>query len=168
MKWKIHIVSFKNCFSIDFKILNKQFVLSAINLKSKWPYAHTSIVHYNSETIKNIQETPVREDQIEARSLLKGFTIAGSQAREKYGPEVEELPEPMVTQVIQTNGQWFHFSVFQLNTLTIDRNTTIKNIFWNSPRMWLYNSCSYVNGRPSLVDYNPEVLNKTMAFYKNE
>lgn len=78
------------------------------------------------------------------------------------------MPKPVVVQVIQTNGQWFHFSVYQLNTLVLDKNSAVKNIFWDHNRIWLYESSSFLNGRPTLVGYNPEVLNKCMAFYKND
>ncbi|KZC10603.1 hypothetical protein WN55_00355 [Dufourea novaeangliae] len=70
---------------------------------------HTIFINNNPEEVKNITELPVFEDQIHARSLIESFTAAGTYARQRFGLDVKELPEPVVVQwdkkflVVSTN-----------------------------------------------------------------
>lgn len=65
---------------------------------------------------------------------------------------------------MHTDGKMFHFSIFQLNTLELDKDSKTKNIFWHVPRIALYQFCGYIEGKPSLIEYNPEVIKKLLAF----
>ncbi|KAG8041702.1 hypothetical protein G9C98_007006 [Cotesia typhae] len=103
-----------------------------------------------------------------ARSLVKSFTTAASCAYQKYGADVKELPEPITIQCVQSNSQAFHFSVFQLNTLNINGTEGPKNFWWSMPEINLFDTAAYVEGRPVLEGYNPEVFKRILAFYTNE
>ncbi|XP_043278339.1 39S ribosomal protein L37, mitochondrial [Venturia canescens] len=138
-----------------------------VSSESTWCNPHTIMITYDSELVKNITELPVTNDQIQARSLLKSFATAACCAKQKFGDDVIDLPEPVTIQCIQSNGKWFEFSVFQLNTLDIDNDRGTRNIWWSSPRLELYEIAGYVSGRPTLEKYNPEVFQKFLAFYKN-
>lgn len=118
--------------------------------------------------IKNLTELPVTDDQLHSRSIMKSFTATASCARQKFGMDVKDLPEPITIQCIQTDGQKFHFSIFQLNTLNLDGVDGTKNFWWSSPNMYLYNDLSYIEARPTLSGYNSQVFDTIYAFYKND
>lgn len=42
-------------------------------------------MHYTPLDVSNITLEPVKEDQIESRALLKGFTFAAAKAQSLYG-----------------------------------------------------------------------------------
>lgn len=139
----------------------------AINTRSALMNAHTILINYDPEEVKNLTELPVTKSQIHARSMIKSFTAAMACARQRFGSNVKELPEPVVVQCIQSDGQSFHFSVYQLNSLTIDNTEGNRNFWWSSPSMKLYEKAEYENGRPHLEGYNNEVFKVFHAFYKN-
>lgn len=135
---------------------------------SPWINPHTIFVYHDEANIKNITELPVKKNQLIARSLVKSFTTAASCAYQKYGADVKELPEPITIQCVQSNSQAFHFSVFQLNTLNINGTEGPKNFWWSMPEINLFDTATYVEGRPVLEGYNPEVFKRILAFYTNE
>lgn len=122
-------------------------------------------VHYDPVIMKNITELPVRETQIHARSLIKAFTAAASSARWHFGVNVQKLPEPITVPCVQSDGQNFHFTVFQLNTLDLNGTEGDKNFCWSLPSMKLYEWSEYKDGIPTLEGYNPEVFKTLKAFY---
>ena len=128
---------------------------------------HTIFVYHDKTKVKNLTELETTETQIVARALLKAFTAATSTARQKFGFEIKELPEPITVQCVQTDGKAFYFSVYQLNTLNVDGQDSIKNYYWTLPKMNLYETGGYVEGRPTLDGYNPDVFKRILAFYKN-
>ncbi|KAI4498174.1 hypothetical protein M0802_006660 [Mischocyttarus mexicanus] len=141
--------------------------LYPIETTTPWLNVHTIFISHNPVEVKNTSELPVVNDQIRARSMIKSFTAAASNARLKYGSDVKELPEPIIVQCIESNGRQFHFSVFQLNTLDINKTEGIRNFWWSSPVLNLFDEACYKTGRPILSNYNPEVVKKLFAFYKN-
>ena len=125
------------------------------------------MIHHDPIKVKNLTELPTRETQVLARNMLKAFSAAASCARRRFGESVQDLPEPVTVQCIQTEGQSFHFSVFQLNTLNIDGTEGTKNYWWTSPRLNLYDKAEYFDGKPLIEGYNPEVFKRIFAFYNN-
>ncbi|XP_049782096.1 39S ribosomal protein L37, mitochondrial [Schistocerca cancellata] len=130
-------------------------------------YVNTAITYFDETKVFNLYETPVTEKQILGRTLAKAFAVAAAQARHRFGDNVKNLPEPVTIQCIQTDGRWFHFLVFQLNTLNLNGKDGVKNIMWNIPRIQLFNSCTYIKGKPTLEGYNPEVFKRLLGFYKH-
>ncbi|KAF7998248.1 hypothetical protein HCN44_009646 [Aphidius gifuensis] len=136
----------------------------------EWINPHTIFFYHDPETVINLTELPVRENQLLARSLIKSFTAGAGCARQKYGPDFNgDLPEPLTIQCVQTNGQSFHFSVLQLNTLNINdySNNSKVNYWWSMPQIDLYKLSKYETGKPIFEGYNPEVFRRILAFYKN-
>ena len=145
-----------------------KYEMFPINIKSPIvANIHTIFINYDPEEVKNLTELPVTEDQIYARSLIKSFTAAAGFARQKFGTEVKELPEPVVVQCVQSDGQKFHFSVYQLNTLDLD-NENIRNFWWSEPFIKLYELADYEDARPCLRGYNNAVFKRFLAFYQNK
>jgi hypothetical protein len=60
-------------------------VFIAVLHGSKFPHIHTAVIHYNETEVKNIYETPVTEEQILGRTLLKSFAIAAAHAQQRFG-----------------------------------------------------------------------------------
>lgn len=117
--------------------------------------------------MKNVTERPVQESQILARSLAHCFTAAASYAKQRFGDDVKDLPKPVTVQCVQCDGQQFHFSVYQLNTLNLDGTDGLKNFWWSEPRMSIYEKSGYENGTPIITGYNPDVFKRLLAFYRN-
>ncbi|XP_076246698.1 mitochondrial ribosomal protein L37 [Calliopsis andreniformis] len=139
-----------------------------INANSALMNVHTIFLNYDPEEVKNLTELPTTESQIHARAMIKAFTAAVAYARQKFGLNVKELPEPVVVQCIQSDGQTFHFSVYQLNTLMLDGTQGIRNFWWSTPSIKLYDMAQYECGKPTLKGYNNDVFRRFLAFYKNE
>ncbi|PBC25271.1 39S ribosomal protein L37 [Apis cerana cerana] len=142
--------------------------LYPIIMESPFMNVHTIFINYNPEEVRNLTEMPVTEDQIHARSMIKSFTVAATCAQQRFGLNVKILPEPIVVQCIQSDGQNFHFSVYQLNTLDIGNKEGIKNFWWSEPSIKLYKEAQYEKGQPCLKDYNSDVFKRFFAFYKNK
>ncbi|CAK9824088.1 39S ribosomal protein L37, mitochondrial [Anthophora retusa] len=141
--------------------------LYSIGTETPFTNVHTIFINYDPEEVKNLTELPVTEDQIHARSMVKSFTIAAICARQRFGLDIKKLPEPVVVQCVQSDGQKFHFSVYQLNTLDLDGEKGIRNFWWSEPSIKLYESAQYENGQPCLEGYNNEIFKKFLAFYNN-
>ncbi|ENN80062.1 39S ribosomal protein L37, mitochondrial [Dendroctonus ponderosae] len=135
-----------------------------VNKTSRKYHPHTLFINYNKETVKNLFEEEVTQEQICGRTLLKAFTAAAAYAKEQFGDEVKDLPTPVTLQAIQTDGREFYFGVLQLNTLDLS-STETRNIWYQSPVLRLFEKCAYELGRPVLHDYNRAVVNHILAFY---
>ncbi|XP_001662478.2 39S ribosomal protein L37, mitochondrial [Aedes aegypti] len=139
-----------------------------ISRQYRFSHPHTVLLHCAPESVENMFETPVTDDQKEARAMIKAFTVAAARARQLYGNDVQALPAPIQVQVVQTDSQWFHFGIFQLNTLDLNasgESAGSRNLWFRKPRMDLYSQCGYLVGKPSLVDYNRDVLRHMAVFY---
>lgn len=141
--------------------------LYPINKESPLMNVHTIFINHDPSRVKNLSELPVTENQIHARSLIQSFTTAATCARQRFGEDVKELPEPVVVQCIQSDGQNFHFSVYQLNTLDIDGEEGIRNFWWAEPTIKLYEFAGYKEAQPDLAGYNSDVFKRFLAFYRN-
>ncbi|KAK0177758.1 hypothetical protein PV328_001773 [Microctonus aethiopoides] len=138
-----------------------------VSKESPFANSHTLFVIHDCEKVKNFTELPVTENQLLARSLTKSFIAAAACAKQKFGNDVKDLPEPITIQCVQTNGRTFHLSVFQLNTLNIDGIDGKCNLWWSMPQLNLYEKAEYENSKPIVTNYNPEVFKRILAFYKN-
>ncbi|XP_050428661.1 39S ribosomal protein L37, mitochondrial [Adelges cooleyi] len=149
----------------EYNIYKKNEFISPID--GKFNNIHTVFVHFDDTEVKNLYETPVVESQILGRSLMKCYAFAVANAKSKFGEDVVDLPEPITLQCVHTNASWFHFSVFQLNSLAGPEDNEKRNAYWQAPLMNLYTNCNYEEGIPVLEDYNPEVFKHFLAFYMN-
>ncbi|XP_071806834.1 large ribosomal subunit protein mL37-like [Asterias amurensis] len=94
-----------------------------------FPHAHTLFVFAtyfkNSESYK-------------AKGIMFAFANALCRAKQQYGVEEVDLPTPIVTQCIVTNGVKFSFIHVQLNTLRLDSSDGPKNMVWLDAENPLY------------------------------
>lgn len=149
----------------EVNIYNKDEFISPIT--GKYNNVHTAFVYFNETEVNNLYETPVLPSQILGRSLMKSYAFAVANAKSKFGEDVKELPEPITLQCVQTNAKWFHYSVFQLNSLAGPEEDGKKNIYWQTPLLNLYDTCIFDEGIPVLEGYNPEVFKHFLSFYMN-
>lgn len=56
-----------------------------INREYKFSHPHTVLLHCAPEDVANIFETPVTDDQKQARAMIKAFSVAAARARQLYG-----------------------------------------------------------------------------------
>ena len=113
------------------------------------------------------QEERFTEERIAGEALSRSLALAIGQARVKYGADVRgDLPEPVTVQFVFTTGDRFHFSVFQLNTMDLDSETGRKNYFWHEKETAkLFDVCEFVEAKPVLEGFNPDVFRKIAAMY---
>ncbi|XP_053613684.1 large ribosomal subunit protein mL37 [Plodia interpunctella] len=128
-------------------------------------HPHTTWLHINSTEVGNIYETPPTPTQIYGRALTHAFTVAAAYAKQLYGEEIKDLPVPIYVNCIQTNGQKFHFGVFELKTLNLDGTEGTKNVWYCKNDMKMYDSSRYFSGLPVLENYNPKVYGYINALY---
>ncbi|XP_015118168.1 39S ribosomal protein S30, mitochondrial [Diachasma alloeum] len=78
-----------------------------------------------------------------------------------------DVTYPLVNQSVITNGQWWSFSVYQLNTTLLNNwyndSNPKRNILWMTEPMKLYETIE--NGK--LVGVNDDVLKTLIKFYAN-
>ncbi|XP_055697488.1 39S ribosomal protein L37, mitochondrial isoform X2 [Phlebotomus papatasi] len=138
--------------------------LYPINSGNPFPHPHTVFTTFSSNT-KTRYELPANKSQIKSRSLLYAFAIAAAKAKQQFGSGVKRLPYPIVVQAIQSNGQSYHFSVFQLNSLDLSEQEEQKNVWYEMEMEDLYTHCLYIDGKPHLENYNPAIISKFFTFY---
>ncbi|GLV39876.1 mitochondrial ribosomal protein L37 [Carabus blaptoides fortunei] len=129
-------------------------------------HPHTVFVHYDHTKVANLFEEEVTEAQVLGRSLMKTFAVAAAYARQKYGNDVQVLPQPVTLQCVQTDGKQFHFAMLQLNTLDL-QDGGVKNVWYSVPNMPLFQTCEYQVGKPVVLGYNQDVMKYLLAFYNN-
>ncbi|XP_049285905.1 39S ribosomal protein L37, mitochondrial [Anopheles funestus] len=137
-----------------------------ISRNYKLSHPHTILIHCSPGDVKNATELPVSRDQVEGRTMMKAFAVAAARARQLYGEDVKALPNPITVQAVQTDSKTFHFSVYQLNTLDLNSSTD-RNMWFRKAPFDLYSQCDYIVGKPTLDDYNKDVLRHFALFYSN-
>ena len=106
------------------------------------------------------------DSQFESRALIKAFAVSGAWIRKFQHSPKEILDYPVVVQTVQFDGPRVQFGIFQLNTLN-PNCSKIKNFWFRKPIMNLYDECVYKDGRPSLVNYNFDILKILCVLYGN-
>lgn len=136
-------------------------------MRSAFQHAHTILLHWSPQDVRNLHETPVTETQLQARAMLKSFAVAAASARAQYGNDVAVLPQPVCVQCVHTDGRRFQFGSYQLNTLRLDDEGGAKNVWYSVPAVQLFDVCEYRVGQPVLTEYNRQVMKYMLAFYRN-
>eukprot|EP00079_Xenopus_tropicalis_P008404 XP_002931477.1 PREDICTED: 39S ribosomal protein L37, mitochondrial [Xenopus tropicalis] len=112
-------------------------------------------------------------DQLRAKMIMLAYGSALAKARNLFGEDAKVLPEPILVQSIGTDGQHFHFLVFQLNTLDLVSEDGVKNIVWMDSDQSLYSSARLVaKVKRKIVEVpagvcglQPETFKKFWAMY---
>jgi len=85
--------------------------------------------------------------------------------------EVKVLPEPISTQCVMTDGDIFHFTCFQLNTLNFETSDGVKNLVWfdeeERPLFYRLVPKRAMLRNTRYLDYDSDVFRQLVAFYVN-
>ncbi|KAA0716262.1 28S ribosomal protein S30, mitochondrial [Triplophysa tibetana] len=111
-------------------------------------------------------------DQVEvmlrANSIASLFAWTGAQAMYQGFWSEEDVSRPFVSQAVITDGQYFSFFCYQLNTLALTQRSedsnVRKNLCWGSESMRLYESVT--DG--DVVGWNDAVLRLLVQFLMNK
>ncbi|XP_078266125.1 large ribosomal subunit protein mL65 [Rhinoraja longicauda] len=134
-------------------------------------YGHTQF-HFASEKLR--REKLVKDklaDQIEVRLRATGiaslFAWTGAQAAYQGFWSEADVIRPFVSQAVITDGIYFSFFCYQLNTLALtvraDQHNLRKNICWGTESMRLYET---IEGE-DIKEFNDEVLDLLVRFLLN-
>ncbi|XP_076457537.1 large ribosomal subunit protein mL37-like isoform X2 [Babylonia areolata] len=132
-------------------------------LRSEWKNSH---LHTLVITDNNFYKT----DQRVARDILFCLAYTVAQARQRFG-DVSRLPEPVCVQSVSLDHQTLSFVGFQLNTLSLDSNTGVKNQVWVDGGNHLFQKILAQPWMPKAVrderleDLDPSVFHKLLAVY---
>lgn len=141
--------------------------------REDFPYVHAHTLYFHDAVSPRCV---LRPDQFRAKMMMFTFGNALARAHLQYGTEPQKtLDRPVVVQAVGTNGRYFHFLVFQLNTTDLSQDSGVKNQVWMDQDSELY---EYAKVRPlikkkevqvpaGLAGYNPETFNKFLALYLN-
>ncbi|XP_043544091.1 39S ribosomal protein S30, mitochondrial [Chiloscyllium plagiosum] len=134
-------------------------------------YGHTQF-HFASEKLR--REKLIKDDlpdQIEVRLRANGiaslFAWTGAQAMYQGFWSEADVTRPFVSQAVITDGIYFSFFCYQLNTLALtvsaDQHNNRKNICWGTESMRLYEAVEGDN----VIGFNDEVLSLLVRFLLN-
>ncbi|XP_028917278.1 39S ribosomal protein S30, mitochondrial [Ornithorhynchus anatinus] len=134
-------------------------------------YGHTQfhLLPDNMERSRLVKEN--RADQIEvgfrANAIASLFAWTGAQAMYQGFWSEADVTRPFVSQAVVTDGKYFAFFCYQLNTLALtveaDRNNPRKNICWGTESMPLYDTIE----NEEVKGFNDEVLLQIIQFLLN-
>ena len=133
-------------------------VSTRYHLQREFPYCHTLVIPERCD----ISDEP----QLIQKCIVYLFGALATQAIDRHGKEIsgKVLPRPECAQGVVTNGNWFSFVWYQLNTLDLSSiNDGIKNLVSVSHLgpLYTYNKKASVRGKIS--DMDTEILQTLSA-----
>jgi len=131
---------------------NRITVFGGFSCYSNFPFCHTVLC---------VDSSSVTEEQLSARALLTLFSQAAAQSVQNGHKLDEDLQFPLASQGIFTNGQWFAYFCYQLNTLDLRSNKGRCNVFFIGPVMKLFESVVPGEG---LNHFNPNCAKLFLQF----
>lgn len=128
---------------------------------------------YNSRSFLSSRNAAYGSDDnqnaIHANAILSSYAWLFGQACYQGFSTFNDPTYPLTTQTIITDGQFWSFYVYQLNTTQVHQdaiNTNSKvNRCWGTPEMKLYETIDE-NGK--LIGFNDDVLKHLIQFYINK
>lgn len=146
---------------------------NSTGFREGYPFPHAHTLYFDDP--KN-PRCVLRPEQFQAKMVMFAFGNALARAHLQYGTEpLGRLERPVVVQSVGTNGRFFNFLVFQLNTTDLTEDSGVKNLLWMEKDLELY---EYAKVRPlikkkqvqvpaGLAGYNPETFKKFLSLYLN-
>uniref|UniRef100_A0A8D0E073 Mitochondrial ribosomal protein S30 n=1 Tax=Salvator merianae TaxID=96440 RepID=A0A8D0E073_SALMN len=148
---------------------NKIFIGSKVG--DPYIYGHTQF-HLIPDKLKRGRLLKLNLfDQIEvpsrANAIASLFAWTGAQAMYQGFWSQADVTQPFVSQAVLSDGRYFSFFCYQLNTLALsvdaDKNNSRKNICWGTETKPLYESIEDNN----VKGFNDDVLNQLIKFLLN-
>ncbi|KAJ8669585.1 hypothetical protein QAD02_000844 [Eretmocerus hayati] len=123
--------------------------------------------HYRGHLTTRPENYNDNEDALKAQAVYASFTWLYSQACYQGFSTFQDPTYPLVNQAIITNGQWWSFSTYQLNTTALNVDNLYvnprKNMCWVTEPMKLFDS---IEGE-TVHGLNEDVLKHLIKFYAN-
>ncbi|KFV06178.1 hypothetical protein N340_06949, partial [Tauraco erythrolophus] len=157
--------------TIDLQEVNVYKELNDTGFKDGYQYSHPHTLFFLESA--NIRTRRFRPEQLRAKMLMFAFGNALAKARVLYGNEPKVLEQPIVVQSVGTDGQLFHFMVFQLNTTDLVSGDGVKNLVWIDSDQNLYEKAQCVPEvkkrvvlKPAgIYGFQPDTFKKFLALY---
>ncbi|KAK5870851.1 hypothetical protein PBY51_003763 [Eleginops maclovinus] len=135
-------------------------------------YGHTQFHlvpdRYHRDRMARQQQSDQVEVFLRANALTSLFAWTGAQAMYQGFWNHEDVTRPFVSQAVITDGKFFSFFCYQLNTVALsvetDANNPRKNLLWGTESLRLYDSVQ--DG--AVVGLNDDVLKLLVQFLMNK
>ncbi|XP_073322380.1 large ribosomal subunit protein mL65 [Pagrus major] len=135
-------------------------------------YGHTQFHlvpdRYHRDRMARKQQSDQVEVFLRANGLASLFAWTGAQAMYQGFWNHEDVTRPFVSQAVITDGQFFSFFCYQLNTVALsvetDANNPRKNLMWGTESLRLYESVQ--DGE--VVGLNDGVVKLLVQFLMNQ
>ncbi|XP_053181869.1 39S ribosomal protein S30, mitochondrial [Scomber japonicus] len=135
-------------------------------------YGHTQFHlvpdRYHRDRMARQQQSDQVEPFLRANGLASLFAWTGAQAMYQGFWNHEDVTRPFVSQAVITDGQFFSFFCYQLNTVALsvetDSDNPRKNLLWGTESMRLYESVQ--DGE--VVGLDDGVIKLLMKFLMNQ
>jgi len=131
---------------------NRITVFGGFSRHSNFPFGHTVLC---------VDSNSVSEEQVSARALITLFAQATAQSVQDGHKLDEDLRFPLASQGIFTNGQWFAYFCYQLNTIDLRNDKNRHNALYVGPVMKLFESVIPGKG---LNHFNPDCAKLFLQF----
>ncbi|XP_041642636.1 39S ribosomal protein S30, mitochondrial [Cheilinus undulatus] len=147
-------------------------IFTGSKLQDPMCYGHTQFHlvpdRYHRDRMARQQQSDQVENFLRANALASLFAWTGAQAVYQGFWNNEDLTRPFVSQAVISDGKFFSFFCYQLNTLAlsveVDANNPRKNLMWGTESLRLYDSVQ--DGE--LVGLNDEVIKLLVQFLLNQ
>ncbi|KAM4746392.1 large ribosomal subunit protein mL65 [Anableps anableps] len=135
-------------------------------------YGHTQFHfvpdRYHRERMARQQQPDQVEPFLRANAMASLFAWTGAQAMYQGFWNYEDVSRPFVSQAVITDGHFFSFFCYQLNTLAlsveVDANNPRKNLLWGTESLRLYEGVQ--DGE--VVGLNDGVIRLLVQFLMNQ
>ncbi|KAJ7332688.1 hypothetical protein JRQ81_014868 [Phrynocephalus forsythii] len=155
--------------TIDLQETNVYEIKNDTGFQRDYPYPHAHTIYFTAYDLQKVMQPKY----MRAKMMMYAFGNALAKAKVLYGDEPRVLDNPIVVQSIGTDGRWFQFLVFQLNTTDLYSSDGIKNLAWIDADQLLYEEARrYPAIKKKVVEipagihgYQPDTFKKFLAFY---
>ncbi|XP_008292380.1 large ribosomal subunit protein mL65 [Stegastes partitus] len=135
-------------------------------------YGHTQFHlvpdRYHRDRMSRLQQSDQVEVFLRANAIASLFAWTGAQAMYQGFWNHEDVTRPFVSQAVITDGHFFSFFCYQLNTVALsvetDANNPRKNLLWGTESLRLYDSVQ--DGE--VVGLNDGVIQLLLRFLMNQ
>ncbi|XP_028313363.1 large ribosomal subunit protein mL65 [Gouania willdenowi] len=149
----------------------QNYVFTGTKLSDPICYGHTQFHLVPDGYHRDRMAKKNQSDQVEvflrSNGLASLFAWTGAQAMYQGFWDREDVTRPFVSQAVITDGHFFSFFCYQLNTLALsvemDANNPRKNILWGTESLRLFDDVQ--DGE--VVGLNDDVLKLLLQFFMN-
>ncbi|KAK1116980.1 hypothetical protein K0M31_017030 [Melipona bicolor] len=158
-------------FEFDPRVLGYRFSYRhATCIPGFWPgdAAEFGLLSYHSTNKSYFHSAYKEKEAITVQAIFASYSWLLSQAVYQGFTTVQDVTYPLVTQTVLTNGQYWSFCVYQLNTTLSHSeyadNNPMRNMCWITEPMPLFEKVE--DGK--VYGFNEDVLKTLITFYINK